>query len=93
VVLNLKNRKYLAKIRTFHKVAIWKPYQNLKSDEHYPGFSINGKKADTFCALLIVIEHASLNCSVLDFRKKLSRNIRVSPIKKGICEKFRSESD
>jgi hypothetical protein len=51
------------------------------------------KKADTFCALLIVIEHASLNCSVLDFRKKLSRNIRVSPIKKGICEKFRSESD
>jgi hypothetical protein len=23
-----------------------------------------------------------------DFRKKLSRNILVSPIKKGVCEKF-----
>jgi len=27
------------------------------------------EKVDTFCALLIVIEHASLNCRVLDNRK------------------------
>jgi len=47
----------------------WRIYQNLKSDKSYPKFSINGKKAETFCSL-IVIEHASLNCPFLDYTEE-----------------------
>ena len=58
-------------IRAFPRFPTWKTYQSLKSDEDYPEFSINGERTDTFCALLILIEHASLNRSGFDYRKLL----------------------
>jgi hypothetical protein len=55
--------------RTFPKVAIWKAYQNLKSDDNYLD-SILMKKKIPFVHYQLLIEPASQNCSFLDYRKK-----------------------